>query len=200
MMSDVSLVMSASGVLASYTKEETYSVTAVVCKPKTRTHARICCRRVYVSLGRAHAHGAFGISRTLRWRSVQHVRRRCCRRRKICMCDAPVRPHGRGPWNAHWLENRAEGVRRTTEIGRALRSMNVFLGVGCCHPHTERRRTTVCAMTRMRRRTGPRGARTGCSHSARARARGRVGRSRREISRDIDAQTNTEDFYRGCHC
>ena len=58
------------------TKEETHSVTAVVCKPKTRAHARICCRRVYVSLGRAHAHGAFGISRTLRWRSVQHVRRR----------------------------------------------------------------------------------------------------------------------------
>jgi len=39
----------------------------------TRAHARICYRRVYVSLGRAHAHGAFSISRTLRWRSVQFV-------------------------------------------------------------------------------------------------------------------------------
>ena len=39
----------------------------------TRAHARICCQRVYVSLGRAHAHGAFSISRTLRWRSVQFV-------------------------------------------------------------------------------------------------------------------------------
>ena len=58
--------------------------TAVVCKPGprrdssclqagTRAHARIRCWRVYVSLGRAHAHGAFSISRTLRWRSVQFV-------------------------------------------------------------------------------------------------------------------------------
>ena len=81
----------------------------------TRAHARICCWRVYVLLGRAHAHGAFGISRTSRWRSAQCVPRRRRRRRRVVIVSLHVPRHDTNSGNTRMTKK----FRKVRKGGRS---------------------------------------------------------------------------------